>query len=75
MWDSECYVVPKRDGRVVVGATEEPGVYDRRPTLGGVAYLSQAAVNLLPELSRAPFASAWGSLRPGTPDDKPILGR
>ena len=73
-WDSECYVVPKRDGRIIVGATEEPGVYDRRPTLGGVAHLSRAAVDLVPELSRAPFASAWGGLRPGTPDGKPILG-
>lgn len=74
VWDSECYVVPKRDGRVVAGATEEPGVYDRRPTLGGVAYLSRAAANLVPKLSCAPFASAWGGLRPSTPDGKPILG-
>ena len=41
--------------------------------MGGVAHLSQAAV-LVPELSRAPFASAWGGLRPSTPDDRPILG-
>ncbi len=74
VWDGECYVVPKRDGRVVVGATEEPGVYDRRPSLGGVAHLSRAAVDLVPDLSRAPFASAWGGLRPGTPDGRPILG-
>lgn len=75
VWDSKCYVVPKRDGRVIVGATEEPGVYDRRPTLGGVAELSQAATSLIPELSRAPFAVSWGGLRPGTPDNRPILGR
>lgn len=74
VWDSECYVVPKRDGRIIVGATEEPGVYDRRPTLGGVSKLSQAAVSLIPELSRAPFAGGWGGLRPGSPDGKPILG-
>lgn len=74
VWNSECYVVPKRDGRVIIGATEEPGVYDRRPTLGGMAHLSRAAANLVPELSHAPFASAWGGLRPGTPDGRPILG-
>ena len=74
VWDSECYLVPKRDGRIVIGATEEPGVYDRRPTLGGMACLSRAAVNLVPKLSCAPFASAWGGLRPGTPDGRPILG-
>jgi len=53
VWNSRCYVVPKRDGRVIVGATEEPGVYDRRPTLGGVAGLSRAAVELIPSLSHA----------------------
>ncbi len=74
VWDDGCYIVPKRDGRVIVGSTKEPGVYDRRPTLGGVAHLSQAAVNLVPELSRAPFASAWSGLRPGTPDGRPIFG-
>ena len=74
VWNSRCYVVPKRDGRVIIGATEEPGVYDYRPTLGGVADLSGAATRLVPGLARAPFASAWGGLRPGTPDGRPILG-
>lgn len=74
VWDDCCYLVPKKDGRVVVGATEEPGVYDRRPTLGGVARLSGAAADLVPALSRAPFAHAWGGLRPTTPDGYPILG-
>jgi glycine oxidase len=74
IYNSHCYIVPKRDGRVIIGATEEPGVYDRRPTLGSVASLSRAAVELIPTLSHAPFASAWGGLRPGTPDSRPILG-
>ncbi len=74
VWDDRCYLVPKRDGRVVVGATEVPGDYDRRPTLGGVAQLSGAAAKLLPELAGATFAGAWGGLRPGTSDGLPILG-
>lgn len=74
VWDERCYMVPKRDGRVVIGATEEPGVRDPRPTLGGVAALSGAAVRLVPEISAATFASAWGGLRPGTPDNLPVLG-
>lgn len=74
VWGSRCYLVPKKDGRVIIGATEEPGVYDRRPTLGGVADLSEAAVTTIPSLARAPFESTWGGLRPGTPDDRPILG-
>jgi glycine oxidase len=68
------YLVPKRDGRVVIGSTEAPYVHDRRPTLGGIANLSQSAVLLLPELSNAPFMGAWGGLRPGTSDGHPILG-
>lgn len=74
VWGGRCYVVPKRDGRVVIGATVEPGVHDPRPTLGGLAALSGAAVDLVPELSGAAFADAWGGLRPGTPDGLPILG-
>ena len=74
VWDDGCYLVPKRDGRVVIGATEEPGVHDRRPTLGGVATLSEAALGLIPGLSGARFAGAWGGLRPGTPGGYPVLG-
>lgn len=74
VWDDGCYLVPKRDGRMVVGATEETGVYDRRPTLGGVAKLSGTATRLVPGLSAATFADAWSGLRPGTPDGLPFLG-
>jgi glycine oxidase len=74
VWSSRCYLVPKRDGRVIVGATEGPGIYDRRPTQGGVADLSGAAVETVPALARAPFGGAWGGLRPGTPDGRPIIG-
>lgn len=74
IFGNSCYLVPKRDGRVVIGATEEPGVYDRRPTLGGVSGLSQEAISMVPELAHAPFISAWGGLRPATPDRLPVLG-
>jgi glycine oxidase len=75
IWDAaNFYVVPKKDGRVIIGATEEPGVHDRRTTLGGVAELSRAAVGIVPSLSEALFAGAWGGLRPGTPLGRPILG-
>jgi glycine oxidase len=75
VWDADnFYVVPKKDGRVIIGATEEPAVHDRRTTLGGVAQLSQAAVGLIPRLSEALFVGTWGGLRPGTPSDRPMLG-
>ena len=68
------YLVPKRDGRVIVGATQEPEIWDRRPTLGGVAELSRAALALVPTLSDALFLRSWGGLRPTTPTGAPILG-
>ncbi len=75
VWDAHnFYMVPKKDGRVIVGATEEPDAYDRRTTLGGVAQLSRAAVKLVPALSEALFVDTWGGLRPGTPTGQPILG-
>jgi glycine oxidase len=64
VWDSgNFYVVPKKDGRMIVGATEELGVHDPRPTLGGVAELSRVAINLIPSLSEASFVECWGGLR------------
>jgi glycine oxidase len=66
--------VPKRDGRVVIGATEEPGVRDRRPTLGGIRDLGTAATALIPSLADALFEEAWGGVRPGTRSGDPILG-
>jgi glycine oxidase len=75
VWDSaNSYVVPKKDGRVIIGATEEPDVYDRRTTLGGMAELSRVALGLVPKLAEASFVGAWGGLRPATPSGSPILG-
>ena len=59
---------------MIIGATEEPNVYDRNPTLGGVADLSRAAVNLIPKLSAATFVSTWGGLHPATPSGLPVMG-
>lgn len=74
VWDEGCYLVPKRDGRVIIGATEIPGKWDRRPALGGLADLSGAARGLVPALSTAPVAEFWGGLRPSTPSGQPVLG-
>ena len=68
------YVVPKTDGRMIVGATEESDVYDPRPTLGGVSELSRHGLGLVPGLAEALFVDTWGGLRPATPSGGPILG-
>lgn len=75
IWNAgNFYVVPKKDGRVIVGATEETDVHDPRPTLGGVQELADEALRLIPSLSGARFSRSWGGLRPATHSGDPILG-
>jgi glycine oxidase len=71
---SRAYLVPKRDGTVVVGATEEHVGFDCRVTAAGVRGLLEAAPSLVPELAGASFRGASAGLRPGTPDGLPALG-
>lgn len=74
LWSGECYVAPKADGLVMVGATEERAGFDRRPTLSGVLQLALGATNLLPELGRLSVETQWGGLRPALPDRLPVIG-
>ncbi len=71
---SDCYLVPKRDGSVVVGATTERVGFDRRVTADGVAALLVAAREIVPALAECTFRSAWAGLRPATPDGLPVVG-
>ena len=73
----ECgprYLVPRPDGRVIVGATQEHVGFDKRNTAGGVCGLIDFAVRLIPELADATLERTWAGLRPGTPDGLPYLG-
>ena len=72
---ADAYLVPKRDGRVVVGATEERVGFDRRVTAAGLASLLAAAPRLVPALADSAFRDAWAGLRPCTPDGLPVIGR
>lgn len=69
-----CYLVPKADGRVVVGATVERTGFRKAVTPAGLLRLLSAAVETAPSLADAPVAATWSGLRPGTPDGLPILG-
>jgi glycine oxidase len=69
------YLVPRSDGRLVVGATQEEAGFDRGLTAGGIRGLLEGAVELIPELAGARVHEMWSGLRPGTPDGNPILGR
>ena len=70
----EVYLVPRSDGRILIGATVENAGYDKRTDADTIHRLHQAAVRLVPALAEARILEAWAGLRPGTPDDLPILG-
>jgi glycine oxidase len=69
------YLVPREDGRILVGSTEEPEAgFEKRSTDSGVAMLQLFATDVVPALSGAVIEKTWAGLRPGTPDGWPILG-
>jgi glycine oxidase len=68
------YIVPRADGEVVVGATEEERGTDTTVTAGGVLDLLRPAVALVPGLAEYELAEAKAGLRPGTPDNAPLIG-
>jgi len=70
----EVYVVPRSDGRVLIGTTVEDAGFDKRTDPETIHRLHQAAVRLIPALGEGRLLEDWAGLRPGTPDDLPILG-
>jgi glycine oxidase len=70
----EVYVVPRGDGRVVVGATVEEQGFDTRVTAGSVHDLLRAAMELLPDAGELELLETVVGLRPGSPDNAPMLG-
>jgi glycine oxidase len=68
------YLVPRVDGRLIVGATVEELGFDTTLTAGGVHELLREAYRLLPEIAELELAEATVGLRPGTPDNAPLVG-
>jgi glycine oxidase len=68
------YLVPRPDGRVLIGSTEEAVGFDKRTTGGAIAELLHFAFTLVPSLADAPLERCWAGLRPATPDELPYLG-
>jgi glycine oxidase len=69
------YLVPRPDGRVLVGATEEDAGFDKRTTAVAIRDLLAFALDLVPALADAPLERSWAGLRPGSPDGLPFLGQ
>jgi glycine oxidase len=70
-----CYLVSRGDGRVVLGATVEEQGFDTTVTADGVFRLLEAAWEVLPEVGELELLAARAGLRPGTPDNAPVVGR
>jgi len=68
------YVVPRADGELVIGASSEEAGFDLRPRAGAVYELLRDAATLIPELSESEFREVSTSVRPGSPDNAPLLG-
>ena len=71
---SSVYLVPRDDGELVVGATQEELGPDTHVTAGGLWELLRDARALVPGITELEFTEAVARLRPGTPDNAPILG-
>jgi glycine oxidase len=70
----DAYLLPRLDGTVVVGATVEHTGYDKATTASGLRWLLSTLGSLCPALADAPIDRIWTGLRPGSPDDLPIVG-
>ena len=68
------YMVPRADGRLIVGATVEERGFDTTVTAGGVHELLREAYRLIPEIAELELVETTSGLRPGTPDNAPMIG-
>ena len=75
LWAPGVYLVPRRDGRLIVGATVEEKGFDDTITAGGMLTLLEAAWRAVPAVEELPIDEIWVGHRPGSRDDAPILGR
>lgn len=70
----EVYLVPRSDGRILIGATVEDAGYDKRTDTATIQRMHRMAIGLLPSMANGRILEAWAGLRPAAPDGLPILG-
>ncbi len=70
----EVYLVPRSDGRVVIGSTLEEAGFDKRTDIDTIQRLQHRAIALMPHLSEARLHESWAGLRPATTDALPLMG-
>jgi glycine oxidase len=69
-----AYLVPRPYGRIVAGSTLEEAGFKKEVTPAGIRHVLEGALELCPALAEAEVLETWSGLRPGTPDDLPIVG-
>ena len=70
-----CYLIPRNDGRILIGSTVEQAAYDKTPTAAAKQQLLAAAYHVAPALARYPLEHHWAGLRPSSPEGIPFIGR
>jgi glycine oxidase len=74
VWAPGAYLVPRKDGRLLIGATVEEKGFDPNLTAGGQLALLEATWRALPGIEELPIDEMWVGFRPGSRDDAPIIG-
>ena len=74
LWGPRCYLVPRADGCLLVGATVEDVGFDESTTIAGLSGLMRAAIELVPALGDAALVEVRAGLRPVTRDELPVIG-
>lgn len=74
VWAPGAYLVPRKDGRLLIGATVEEKGFDPNLTAGGQLALLEATWRTLPGIEELPIHEMWVGFRPGSRDDAPIIG-
>jgi glycine oxidase len=74
VWLPNGYLVPRLDGRLIIGATVEERGFDETLTAGGLLTLIEGAWRAVPAIEELPIVETWVGFRPGSRDDAPMLG-
>jgi glycine oxidase len=73
--EGETYLIPRADGRILIGSTLEDVGFDKAVTIDAAGDLAIRGARLMPEIGKLPMLTSWAGLRPATPDRLPYLGR